>query len=64
MAIKTSTFGGWRLTGADAKAFKKQMSDQTPNPLAQASYERGKVLAKQMAEQGFAVIRPRKKKDQ
>jgi hypothetical protein len=35
MAIKTSTFSCWRLSGKDADAFLKQINDFTPNPFQQ-----------------------------
>ena len=56
MAIKTSTFSGWRLSGEHAEAFLKQVNDPTPNPLAQAAYDRGKKLAKEYSENGFVRI--------
>jgi len=34
MAIKTSTFSGWRLSGKDADAFLAQIREAKPNPLA------------------------------
>ena len=44
MAIKTSTFSGWRLSGKDADAFLEQVNNAKPNPLAQASLDRGRKL--------------------
>ncbi len=62
MAIKTSTFSGWRLSGKDAEAFLKQISDPTPNPLAQAALERGRKLAEEYLAKGYVVINPKKAK--
>lgn len=59
MTIKTSTFGGWTLTGKDAEAFKKQISEAVVNTNAQASYERGKILLKEYLKNGYATIRPK-----
>jgi hypothetical protein len=60
MAIKTSTFSGWRLSGKDAEAFLKQISDSKPNPLAQAALERGRKLMDEYDEKGYVVVYPRK----
>ena len=60
MAIKTSTFSGWRLSGEDAKAFLKQVNDPTPNPLAQAAFTRGCKLAKEYLTKGQVTIRLKK----
>jgi hypothetical protein len=61
MAIKTSTFSGWRLSGKNADAFLKQISDAEPNPLAQAALERGRKLMDEYNEKGYVVLHPRKK---
>lgn len=60
MAIKTSTFSGWRLSGKDAEAFLKQVDDSRPNPLAQDTFARGKQLAKEYLDKGCVHIRPKK----
>jgi len=60
MAIKTSTFSGWRLSGKDAEAFLKQISDSKPNPLAQATFVRGHELAEEYLAKGCVRIRPKK----
>lgn len=64
MAIKTSTFSGWRLSGKDADAFLKQISDPAPNPLAQAALERGRPLAEEYLAKGYVTFSPRKKEKQ
>lgn len=61
MAIKTSTFSGWRLSGKDADAFLKQIGDPTPNPLAQAALARGRPLAEEYLAKGRVVFSPRKR---
>ncbi len=60
MAIKTSTFSGWRLYGKDAEAFLKQVDDSRPNPLAQATFARGQQLAKEYLAKGCVHITPKK----
>lgn len=60
MAIKTSTFSGWRLSGKDADAFLKQISDPTPNPLAQAALARGRIIAEEYLAKGYATFTPKK----
>ena len=60
MAIKTSTYGGWKLTGKDADAFLRQIEDPKPNPRAQASLKRGKKLLNEYLKNGYAVIRSKK----
>jgi hypothetical protein len=60
MAIKTSTFSGWRLSGKDAEAFLKQISDAKPNPLAQTALEHGRKLMDEYDEKGYVVLYPRK----
>ena len=44
MAIKTSTFSGWRLSGKDADAFLEQINNAKENLLAQNSLDRGRKL--------------------
>lgn len=56
MAIKTSTFSGWRLSGKDAEAFLKQVNNPVSNPAAQAAVKRGKKLAQDYLAKGYAVI--------
>jgi hypothetical protein len=60
MAIKTSTYGGWKLTGEHAEAFRKQIQASQPNPKAQASFRRGQKLVSEYIEKGYAVIRSKK----
>lgn len=63
MAIKTSTFSGWRLSGKDADAFIKQVNNAAPNPYAQAACERGQELAEEYFNKGYVTINPKKNKE-
>ena len=56
MAIKTSTFSGWRLSGKDAEAFLEQIEKSNPNKQAQETLTRGKKLLRQYDEQGYLVL--------
>lgn len=60
MAIKTSTFTGWRLSGEDAQAFLKQAENPEPNPFAQKAVEEGQKLAEEYIQKGFVSISPKK----
>ena len=60
MAIKTSTFSGWQLSGKHAEAFMKHFNDPTTNPLAIAAAKRGRKLAEEYFKNGFVVIKPAK----
>lgn len=60
MAIKTSTFSGWRLSGKDADAFLNQIKNAKPNPRAQATLRRGEKLLREYQKTGRVILRPRK----
>ena len=60
MAIKTSTFSGWRLSGKDADAFLEQVNNAKPNPLAQAALERGRKLMAEYDQKGYVTFSPKK----
>lgn len=46
MAIKSSTFGGVKLSGKDAQRFIRHMNEDEVNPKAQEALQRGrKALA-------------------
>ena len=62
MAIKTSTFSGWRLSGKDAEAFLKQIDNPEPNPAAESALERGRPIAEEYLAKGYAIIRVQRKK--
>jgi len=50
-------FSGYELTGEDAEAFLRQISDPTPNPFAGAAVQRGRKLAEEYARTGRATIK-------
>lgn len=56
MAIKTSTFAGWRLSGKEADAFLKQVKNATPNPKATAAIVKGRPLAEEFLAKGQVVL--------
>jgi hypothetical protein len=60
MAVKTSPFTGWRLSGKDAEAFVRQIDESRPNVRAQEALSRGRALCKQMAEKGYSSVNPKK----
>lgn len=61
MAIKTSTFSGWRLSGKDANAFVEQVDNPAPNPAAKAAVARGRSLAEEYQEKGYAAFSVKRK---
>lgn len=63
MAIKTSTFSGWRLSGQDADAFLAQIREVKPNPLAQETLRSGEKFLIEYQKTGRVVLRPQKNKD-
>ncbi len=50
----------WRLSGKDAEAFAKQVDESVPNTYAQAALQRGRMLCKQMADNGYSSVKPKK----
>lgn len=60
MAVKTSTFTGWRLSGKDADAFLEQINESHSNKRAQQALVRGRALCKQIAEKGYSSVKPKK----
>jgi hypothetical protein len=59
VAIKTSTFSGWQLSGEDAQSFLQQIENSQPNELAQASLKRGEKTLDEYLKKGYAVIKPK-----
>ena len=59
MAIKTSTFAVWRLSGKDAEAFVRQIDNGRPNLRAQESLLRGRVLCQQIEKIGYTPVQPK-----
>lgn len=57
MGIIKSTFSGYQLTGEDAEAFIRQISNPEPNPYAEAAIQRGRKLAEEYARTGRATIK-------
>jgi len=55
MAVKTSPFTGWKLSGKDADAFLKQVNESVPNQRARDALERGRALSKRIAEKDCSV---------
>ena len=60
MAVKTSPFTGWRLSGKDAEAFVRQIDESQPNVRAQHALLRGRALCKQISEKGYSSVTPKK----
>jgi hypothetical protein len=56
MAILSRPFGGVTLSGEDAVAFRLQIIESRPNPLAIASCRRGMEMVRQIRETGSARI--------
>lgn len=62
MAIKTSTFSGWRLSGKDADAFLNQIKNQTPNPVARKAIARGRSSVEEFLSKGYTTFISENKK--
>ncbi|NNM59971.1 MAG: hypothetical protein HKM04_09180 [Legionellales bacterium] len=62
MAVKTSTFSGWHLSGKDADAFLSKIQDKTPNPRAITTLQEGKKLLNEFDKTGAVILRPQKDK--
>ena len=56
MAIKTSTFSGWQLTGEDAKAFERQIENCNSNSYAVGAVLRGEKLAGEYLQKGYVSL--------
>jgi hypothetical protein len=48
MAIHTSTFGRVELSGKDAERFQRHMTEDKPNPAAEASLARGREMLRRI----------------
>lgn len=57
MSVVSSAFRPVKLTGAEAKKFKNQVSFGRPSQAARDSYARGKDAAREFAEKGFARLK-------
>lgn len=60
MAVKTSPFTCWRLSGKDADDFIKQLDESQPNKRAQEALSRGRVLCEEMSRHGYSSVRSSK----
>jgi len=49
MPIKSSPFGGWKLSGKEAERFIRHMREDKPNLAAIAALERGRIALAKMA---------------
>ncbi|MEM6476471.1 MAG: hypothetical protein AAF687_09920 [Pseudomonadota bacterium] len=59
MAVHSNTFGGLRLTGEDAKKFRKQSKARKPSKAANETAKRGVTMASELLENGhFKVAEP------
>ena len=56
MALQTSPFSGWRLSGKEAEAFLEQVNQAQSNPLAQASLDRGRQLMAEYDQKGYVTL--------
>lgn len=59
VTIKTSTFGGWRLSGDAAIAFQRQIKRKRSKAELKKlkdSLEKGKQMLSEMEEKGYATI--------
>ena len=56
MSVHTSTFGGVRLSGEDAKKFINQVKHGRPNKAAAGSLAEGNKMLKEYDKKGYATI--------
>lgn len=55
MGVRTTFFGVTKLTGKDAKKFRRQVAYGRPNKAALDSLARGNEILKQLHTKGHAV---------
>lgn len=60
MAIRKSTFSGWRLSGEDADAFENQIKNPMPNEYAKDAIVRGEKFAREYLQKGYVGLNPKK----
>lgn len=60
MAVKSTVFGGVKLTGSEADKFRNQVRYGRPKQAAVESAVRGDSLRLELAEKGRVVIHARK----
>lgn len=56
MSVRSSTFGGVRLSGEDAKKFINQVRYGRPNKAAAGALAQGKKMLKEYEQKGYATI--------
>jgi len=61
MSVKTSTFGGVRLSGEEADKFVKQVTYGRPKQAAQDAAARGNKMVSEYTATGHVTIRARKR---
>lgn len=57
MAVKTSTFSGWRLSGKEADTFLKQVKESPSNPRAREAFANGLPMAEELLSKGRVVFK-------
>lgn len=57
MSVQTTFFGVTKLSGKDAKKFRRQVTYGRPNKAAATSLARGEAILKQMSAQGEAKLK-------
>lgn len=60
MAVHTSVFGGVRLNGKDAEAFRKQIDSDSPKQAAVNALKSGRAITKTLNEQGFVSVKTKR----
>ncbi len=58
MSVKSSTFGGVYLTGAEAAKFRKQVFYGRPKKAASESLKKGRILLKEFNDKGYVTLYP------
>ena len=57
MSVRTSTFGGIRLTNKDAAKFREAIAAPKPNDFAKAALARGRKMSADADEHGRVIVR-------
>lgn len=56
MSVKTTVFGGVRLSGADAQAFRRQIVEQPAKAEAKDALLQGRRMLSEFQKNGFVKI--------
>ncbi len=56
MGVKSTTFGGVRLSGQDADKFQNQVTYGRPKKSAKEAAARGRVMLDEYKAKGFVVV--------